>query len=386
LLIFGLTLLFAGSHRTDAQSEEPTSFMEAQTWGSAVKVMTRNLYIGADVDRILEAEDASEVPLLALQAYQVMLSTDFNRRADALAEEIVADKPHLIGIQEATKIFIQEDGDFLMGNPKKAKDLLYNYWKILMRKLDARLGKGYYRLVAWIKNADVELPMINPTTLETTPSTFWDIRVVDMDMIFARWDVKIRDKFRKNYQVKLEIPEFSIEVPRGYCAVTATVKNKTYKFVNTHLEPYKIEGLFPYIQRKQAQELMADLANEELPIILVGDFNTKAPFGLTYLLISSHGYKDVWLKRLNRGNRRGYTNPHDEDLRNTRVKFNQRIDLIFAKSQVGIGGLHLIGPVYAWVVGDELSDRIEFPGPGGPELIWPSDHAGVIAKLRIPVR
>ncbi len=53
------------------------------------------------------------------------------------------------------------------------------------------------------------------------------------------------------------------------------------------------------------------------------------------------------------------------------------------KSHVGINGLHNIGPVFACVIGDELDDRILNPNDG--TLLWPSDHAGVVALLRIPV-
>ena len=40
-----------------------------------------------------------------------------------------------------------------------------------------------------------------------------------------------------------------------------------------------------------------------------------------------------------------------------------------------------IGPVSAFVVGDELDDRILTPLL---ELLWPSDHAGVVAELQLP--
>ena len=55
------------------------------------------------------------------------------------------------------------------------------------------------------------------------------------------------------------------------------------------------------------------------------------------------------------------------------------------RSNVGTNGIHNIGPVFAYVVGDELNDRFYFAYDGLNPWLWPSDHAGVVALLRIPV-
>ncbi|MEJ2104624.1 MAG: hypothetical protein P8X47_08615, partial [Ignavibacteriaceae bacterium] len=72
------------------------------------------------------------------------------------------------------------------------------------------------------------------------------------------------------------------------------------------------------------------------------------------------------------------TASHDPDLRNTTVKLDHRIDFIMVRSNVWLFNRQVIGPVLAFVVGDELRDMT-------PSGLWPSDHAGVIARLQIPL-
>jgi len=69
-----------------------------------VTVMTRNLYIGADVDPIIEAAAAGQldlIPGLVDQAFATMVYTNYPERAGAIADEILAADPDLIGVQEA---------------------------------------------------------------------------------------------------------------------------------------------------------------------------------------------------------------------------------------------------------------------------------------------
>ena len=66
---------------------------------SGITVMTRNIYVGADVDRVIAGEEG------ALQAVMEQLfSTSYPDRAGGLANEILSARPHLIGIQEASFI------------------------------------------------------------------------------------------------------------------------------------------------------------------------------------------------------------------------------------------------------------------------------------------
>src|SRR2546422_11429163 len=68
-----------------------------------ITVMTRNLYIGADVDQVIGAlaspDPNDDVPAL-LAAIAVLQRTDFPTRAGALADEIARARPHVVGLQE----------------------------------------------------------------------------------------------------------------------------------------------------------------------------------------------------------------------------------------------------------------------------------------------
>ena len=53
-----------------------------------VKTMTRNLYLGADIFKVVEAAqaDPDSVPYAVAEVYQTMLYTNFWERAQAIAE------------------------------------------------------------------------------------------------------------------------------------------------------------------------------------------------------------------------------------------------------------------------------------------------------------
>jgi len=342
-------------------------------YSGGLTVMTRNIYVGADVDIVLAAVDPSQVPVLAAEAFEQMISTDFPERADALAGEISIIRPQLIGLQEVSLIRFQESGDAVMGGTEPAEEVLYNYLRILLRALEER--RLDYRVAVKVQNADVEIPMVNPDS----PIGFSDVRLTDFDVILAREDVVISRKAKGHYQARLVVPGAGIEVPRGWCAVDAEFKGRSYRFVNTHLEPASVPELVP-LQMAQAQELLMLMASAELPVILVGDLNSPAPEGETYRFIKSQGFVDAWMRNLmwgfSRFNRKGFTSLNDPDLRNSDFKLFERIDLIMVRKNMG--DLREIGPVVAFVTGDEPEDRT-------PSGLWPSDHAGVAAKLWIPM-
>ena len=64
------------------------------------KVMTRNLYLGADIFKVVEAAQTNpgSVPYVVAEVYQTMLYTNFWARAEAIADEIARDKPQVIGV------------------------------------------------------------------------------------------------------------------------------------------------------------------------------------------------------------------------------------------------------------------------------------------------
>lgn len=321
-------------------------------------VMTRNLYVGTDVFRLFSVPP-EEIPLEMAAMLQTVVGTDFYGRANALADEIARTRPHLIGLQEVSLIRYQSPGDFLAGNPVPAEDVLFDYLEILLNSLESQ-GEDYY-VAAWVQDSDIELPLATLSGLD-------DVRLTDFDVILARGDVDTSNAVSQNYlaRVALSAGGISIEFLRGFAAVDATVKYRTYRFVNTHLEV----AAFGPVQGIQAQELASFLDAETLPVILVGDLNSGPGEG-GYTVFDSAGYIDTWLAQVGRIDE-GWTCCQDEDLLNETSNLTERIDHVFFLSE----GSSELGPVQATLTGEDPLDKT-LSG------LWPSDHAGVVARIRL---
>jgi len=336
-----------------------------------VRVMTRNLYVGADIFRVFDASTPEEVPIVVAGILQTVFATDFPERSAALADEIARYRPALVGLQEVSNIRVQSPGDFLIGNPQPAETELFDYLDILLAQLAAR-GLDY-QVAGVVENADVELPYL--AGFSGGVPLFDDVRLTDRDVILARGDVDTSNVLARNYAVNFSVPfgATTIDFLRGFVAVDATVRNRTVRFVNTHLE---VGSLVPVIQQAQTAELLTELAGEELPVILVGDFNSSPEdaFPAPYGQLAASGYTDTWLRRRGRPED-GATCCFTETLDDPTATLTERIDLVWART----GSDHPpffrgIGPVRATVVGDELRERTD----GG---LWASDHAGVVTGL-----
>ena len=335
---------------------------------AAVKTMTYNIYVGANVDRILEATDLIDLSQKVAAAYDTLFLTNFEERAQSIAKLIKRDKPHLIGLQEISLIQRFDPATFGLIEQQ-------NYFQILM---DALVSEGLnYQFADSIQNFDVLLPrfldFIPPSTL-----VFDLVRLLDADVILVRDDVQYSNVIKGNYSVALPVPvpttpPDTLDIFRGYVSINANVGQKSYRFINTHLESF-----VELIRLAQAQELTTIFSGETLPIIMVGDFNTGDPMppnpynDVTYQFLTMiAGYEDTWVYNLKGNQDEGFTSPFSAALQDPYPNLYQRLDLIFAKNFEGP-----IGPVQAEVIGIRFKDRT-------PSGLWPSDHAGVVAKLHL---
>jgi endonuclease/exonuclease/phosphatase family metal-dependent hydrolase len=231
--------------------------------------------------------------------------------------------------------------------------------------MDVLSSRGLEYMVAGkVRNSDAEVPMITAQN----PSSFDDVRLTDFDVVLAKEDIKISNVLARNYAAGLAVPGPGIEVVRGFVAVDATVRKQTWRFVSTHLEQ-RSSG--KAIQSGQARELMSALADDSHPVILTGDLNTTAPDAETYMSIRSAGFVDTWTinETTDSSNPGGFTSNHDDNLRNEVVDLDTRVDYIMIKTDKQVR-------VLANVIGDEPNDRT-------PSGLWPSDHAGIAAKLSL---
>jgi endonuclease/exonuclease/phosphatase family metal-dependent hydrolase len=325
----------------------------AQAWHyqtDEVEVMSQNLYIGADLARLL----AGESPAAVLQTVR---ETSFNERAVEIAEAIDDFNPDLIGLQEVSFLRVFDSANNTLEQ--------YDYLQILLDAL-AATGESY-AVASSVDNADVTLP------IDLTAGVFG--RVLDRDVILYRTrSTTVSDPASANFATNFtaSISGFPIEFTRGWTGVDARVHGRSYRFVNTHLE---VEGApcagatgAVICQEVQAVELQATLVGETLPTILVGDFNAE-PGTPAYATFDSGGYLDTWTVRVPYNDEPGFTCCQSERLLNVENELTERIDLVFLSD-----GDFPRARIVTTVVGD-WDQRKTASG------LWYSDHGGPFADI-----
>jgi endonuclease/exonuclease/phosphatase family metal-dependent hydrolase len=257
-----------------------------------VEVMTRNIYLGADLSPALNAQTAQEFIAANGAILREVDQTDFPRRSLGLAAEIDQHRPDLIGLQEVAwwRTAPQPggpaqgpDGQFTATTDK------YNFLQILLDALSAR-GLDYEVAVE-----KVEFDFEAPADYDNDPNTGLvggeiQGRLTMRDVILVNEDSKVKAKL-KNPQTgtysSLFTPTISgIEVPvtRGWTAGDVTVKKgkgkdqvkRKFRFVNTHFEAFDDETQRPSIRAQQATEVVNGPAAKKRTIML-GDFNSNVP-------------------------------------------------------------------------------------------------------------
>ncbi len=337
-------------------------------------VMTRNLYLGADLAPVQTAKTVEEFFAAAQAALAQIAANNFPERAQALAEEIAEKQPHLVGLQEVYNFMFNGSN-----GPPPFRDYLVD----LLTALNAR-GVDY-RAAAIVRNFNVQIPLGGNL-----------IGVTDRDVILARGDVVTsvvplaQSGCRQsldgcNYRVFASAvsPLGTISIERGFVAVDAITGNGPVRFVNTHLELPDVDPanpLSPIIQSGQAFELISILAvfpiPPNVPIVVVGDINSSpqdqtlivGPYTIVppYMQFVDAGYTDAWTLRP--GKPPGFTCCQAENLLNPDSLLNERIDVTFCSELP-------VGMVKVNVVGNEETDKT-------PSGLWPSDHAGVVTRLQ----
>jgi endonuclease/exonuclease/phosphatase family metal-dependent hydrolase len=367
--------------------------------GKPLTVMTRNLYLGADINRPIvaaltaqaahpggtPADQAAIVTALANATYQtraIVDQTNFNVRARLLAKELKKRRPDLVGLQE---VALWRHGPLELDATNlavpNATTVDYDFLDILLKAL--RKKGLHYRAVVVGTRADVEAPSFTGTYADPGPGAR-DVRLTMRDVILKRKNngVKVLDTGNALYTHNLAIPLSSVgktfSFARGYEWVDVRHGSKRFRFINTHLESASSD-----IATLQAQELLDHATSSTRTNVFVCDCNSdplnhtvkpgetqqhSAPYDL---ITGPGGFVDEWLrwKPANQGWTSGLSELVNDP---TAAGFTHRIDMIFAR-KAGGGGL----PVdKGWVTGTKVSDRDPATG------LWPSDHGGVVLRLR----
>jgi endonuclease/exonuclease/phosphatase family metal-dependent hydrolase len=342
---------------TSVKADDPAPPAQHQ-----ITVMSYNVYHGVDLE-IFRVPGATSVPDLLSRVAAVYMgyqARNFPERAQALAAEIAAGQPALIGLQEA--VLVRTGALF---NPAPAENVAFDYVQLLLDALSAR-GLNY-TVVAEIRGFDIELPS----------ALGFDVRHTDREVILARADMPSGQLSLSNVQTghfttNCQIPTIafgSLTVLRGWASVDVWSRGTSFRFVSTHLDG----DCLPYtsaIQVAQAQELVNGPADTTLPVLLVGDVNASPGDSQpsAYSALVGAGFVDAW-NLVGAGD--GFTCCQADDLSNVTSTLSSRIDVVL------LNGDFVVRRVTT--MGDLPSDRTT-------SGLWPSDHARLSATLEIPTQ
>lgn len=242
--------------------------------GKVVNVMTRNLYLGADLSPAIAAKSLADVVTANGVILRQVIENDFPTRAEGLADEILEQRPDLVGLQE---VALWQTTPITPAGTA----LTLDYLDLLLSELNEGKGKPQYKVAVIQQEFDLEAPAdANGIAGDGPGGELANAEVLGhltmRDVILVRHGAGIQTSNEQggNFKTLLQLPVAGQLVPiaRGWTAVDAKVRGShTFRFVNTHLEAFD-----PFIREAQAKELVAadGPATSSLPVILVGDINS----------------------------------------------------------------------------------------------------------------
>lgn len=335
----------------EAALEEPLAGGTKQ-----VTVMSRNLYLGADLMPIVATTRPEDFVVAVTDAWLMVQANDFRLRAKALADEIAGARPALVGLQE---VYTWRTGAPADGPATPATNVEVDYLAILLEELEAR-GLAY-RAVASVELSDIEAP----TYLG------FDVRMTDHGVILAsdlvaETAVVAEQAFLPDHTLSFPTPFGTFPVPRGFVAVDAKVRGEWIRFVSTHLEAYDAPEPWPpgVFRMLQAGEIAALLGADPRPTMVVGDLNSL-PGTDGHAVLAGAGFQDLWATL--RPDEPGFTDGWPENLSQD-GELGHRYDYVLYRG--------LLEPITVDLVGETAADK-------AVTGLWPSDHAGVVGTLRM---
>ncbi|MSY00145.1 MAG: hypothetical protein F2750_02070, partial [Actinobacteria bacterium] len=245
-----------------AQAAEPT-----------FTVMSRNIYLGADVGVALEL--IPDMPAAAQFMWDQVNKNDFSKRSVALAAEIKEYQPDVIGLQEATIWYCKK-------NAWSKKVEVFNFTNQL---LDA-LGGDYVLASKDGTTAFNPGYSINPIpflTMVKDPERFQKIfgqdkaacgfQIGDALAIKKTLADQVIQVGNTEYEASYSIVPTLMTIYRGYTWADINIANIPVRFITTHLESIWDENKVPNAA-KQATQLIKDLKETNMPLVVIGDFNS----------------------------------------------------------------------------------------------------------------
>jgi len=319
----------------------------------ALSVLTRNCYVGVDLSGVADVDSESELRSLATDLLATARTHPYEARLDAIADEIATHRPDAVSLQEAVRIRTRptdSDGD----------------WTVLVNLLPALVSRLADRGLDYEVAASVRTTQV--TVEADDESGPVDVQLRDRDAVLVRADAEVVDTRSGRYAVALTVPvpwnDDSFTLARGYCVADLELGGRTVTVAGTHLE--SASTILRYLQ---AEELLGRLPGDR-PVVLAGDFNSgPGTETATYDRLTGP-YADAWAAL--RGED-GNTCCQRSSLRNEDSHLRSRIDAVLYRGA--------LTPTAVERVGEEQRDRVEATVDGETVTVWPSDHAGVLARF-----
>ena len=408
----------------------------ATAGAATTTVMTRNLYLGADVGVALKL--LPDMPAAAQFMWDQVAATDFRRRAPRFAAEAARERPDVIGLQEATRWSCSTG---FGGNRR----VVFDFTQEFLAATEAA-GTPYVLATADGRSAQNPSFGLGPIPFLTRihdPATFQPLFGTDDadcgfqigDALAVRADLapRVRAVGVGDFPTGTTIAPLVLVIPRGFVWADIDLDGTPVRFVSTHLESLWTAGETPSSAR-QASQLVETLASTTMPLVVMGDFNSDPrdprdpgdnPGGqpeMSATCPAQSGDGDARCNAYWTMREAGYADagPDATDPRNftwgasallagpdpARVPaaidagnahgLTDRLDYIFLRNGPRAVEAHLIGT--AWPAGADLWDcnapeqvrdaaqaavalGIEAPSP---TQCLPTDHAGIVTTISLP--
>jgi endonuclease/exonuclease/phosphatase family metal-dependent hydrolase len=346
-VVVALTLVAPPPSALAASDQAPSSQRQ-------VTVMTRNLYLGADLTGVLGPD-----PFGAFGAIiTAVISSQPAKRMAGVAAEIAAADPDVVALQEVATWHVAAT----------TPDIDYDFLALLQSSL-AALGEPY----------SVAVTQTNFDSAQQLPAQVQAYATFsDRDVILVRdapaSQVKVLDTFKDHFTAQLNLPALGtvINFRRGYQWADLKTRGKTWRVVNTHPEAYSLSDLgvgggtpATDANTRQGVELAAALSDATMPVVLLGDLNSSPAdtMRLAYARLLTADFVDSWLALGKSGS--AYTCCYNGSLSGGAL--SSRLDHVLVRGEASPISATRVGVDAAWT----------------STPMWPSDHAGVVTSVSI---
>jgi Endonuclease/Exonuclease/phosphatase family len=286
-----------------------TAAAKGKKKGHQLTVMTRNLYLGADLSPALQASSVDGAVDAAFQIEQQVHRTQFPTvRAALLAKEILKAKADVVGLQEAAWWRTEPyDLGAVTGGPKATQtdpqggDFLTDLLTQLNKSNKGKKGSAsakkssptQYRIAVVKPEFDFELPVNQGSGgLTVCPAQCHNERLTMRDAILVKKGVKVSTPTSGTFNTLLQVKvggALNVNVTRGWAAADVKLHGRKVHVVDSHFEAFDSatsntgsDGItYPKggIREAQAKQLIGPggPSTSKLPTVLLGDFNSDSP-------------------------------------------------------------------------------------------------------------